>query len=456
MPDISSTVKITHEIPRASSTAKYRLKTAGTRSSSSTYTLSVFVVVPGSVVYLSIPSTGLSDGPSYQFQSTSSSVPTSGTNSYLVGTPYIGAVDTYVEVPSTANYLIVSQLTSNVSFKVKATAEIIDEISKITLPDESEYNIKDKSARQIIPYGSVDFDSTSTVLKATVDGITELRHGTACLITNHKIASAEGCTLNVNGLGGKPLYTTNAVATRVTTAFAASVTWMLVYNEHRVAGGCWDLVYLYNTNTTYSGMSEAEYNAGSSTTNRLISPANLKTGSSIWANGAQNAVKAKSAIASSDIIVGDANGYEKMLAGVEFDLAYPIMYANATVAADAVLSLGVREYYNKTLRTNLGDSWTGTAHLMVWLVGTLSSSNPNHFIIDANVVTQTIPSSNDGKYYLPLGILQSSGYQFAFNPKNELWAFRDGAFRCLSNVDTYTKSEIDTMIGDIETLLAAI
>jgi hypothetical protein len=70
-----------------------------------------------------------------------------------------------------------------------------------------------------------------------------------CYITNTKIKSASGCTINVNGLGAKPIYSTTAVNTRITTEFNVNVTWLLIYNESRVSGGCWDMVYTYNTNT---------------------------------------------------------------------------------------------------------------------------------------------------------------------------------------------------------------
>ena len=126
------------------------------------------------------------------------------------------------------------------------------DISKIQTLDGATYDIKDNIARQNIPFGVTDSTSTSTVYTATVPGITALTNGTICYIMNNKVTSAANCTININDLGAKPLYMTNAATTRVTTQFAIDYTWMLVYNTTRVDDGCWDLIYLYNSNTTYS------------------------------------------------------------------------------------------------------------------------------------------------------------------------------------------------------------
>ena len=59
---------------------------------------------------------------------------------------------------------------------------------------------------QGIPFGVVDSTSTSTVFTATVPGITELTDGTTIMLKNGVITSAEGFTININGLGAKPVY----------------------------------------------------------------------------------------------------------------------------------------------------------------------------------------------------------------------------------------------------------
>jgi hypothetical protein len=103
-----------------------------------------------------------------------------------------------------------------------------------------------------IPMGHLDATSTATVMTATVDGITELRDGVCMWLRNGVITSASGFTLNVNGLGAKPCYSSLAAASRSTTIFNVNYTMLFVYNSTRVDGGCWDIVYGVDTNTTYT------------------------------------------------------------------------------------------------------------------------------------------------------------------------------------------------------------
>lgn len=104
-----------------------------------------------------------------------------------------------------------------------------------------------------IPKVTVDSTSTSTAFTVTdAPGIIDLVDGVCIYITNNKVASATNCTLNVNGLGAKPIYMSNSASGRVTTQFALNTTCLFVYNSSRVSGGCWDLVVGYNSNTTYS------------------------------------------------------------------------------------------------------------------------------------------------------------------------------------------------------------
>lgn len=103
-----------------------------------------------------------------------------------------------------------------------------------------------------IPMGQLDSTSTATVMTATVDGITELRDGVCMWLKNGVITSASGFTLNINNLGAKPCYSSLAAASRSTTIFNVNYTMLFVYNEDRVDGGCWDIVYGVDTNTIYT------------------------------------------------------------------------------------------------------------------------------------------------------------------------------------------------------------
>jgi hypothetical protein len=84
-------------------------------------------------------------------------------------------------------------------------------------------------------------------------GIYKLEDGVCCMIDNGVVTSESGFTLNVNGLGAKPVYTNLAAATRDTTIFNINYTMLFVYDETRVSGGCWVCYRGYDANTNTIG-----------------------------------------------------------------------------------------------------------------------------------------------------------------------------------------------------------
>lgn len=104
-----------------------------------------------------------------------------------------------------------------------------------------------------IPFGKVDGTSTSTAYTATVPGITSLHDGVCCYLMNGVVTSAAGFTINVNNLGALPVYSTLSAASQASTLFNVNYTLLFVYNSKRVAGGCWDAYYGYDSNTNTIG-----------------------------------------------------------------------------------------------------------------------------------------------------------------------------------------------------------
>ena len=134
------------------------------------------------------------------------------------------------------------------------------DISKIKLPDNNEYDIKDATARDDISsihghifYGQVDSTSTATVFTAQIEGITEYTDGLAVMLKNGVITSAENFTININNLGAKHAYSNMAAATAETTMFNANYTMLFVYDSTRVEGGGWILYRGYNSNDNTIG-----------------------------------------------------------------------------------------------------------------------------------------------------------------------------------------------------------
>ena len=105
-----------------------------------------------------------------------------------------------------------------------------------------------------IPYGSVDSTSTSTAYTATVPGITELKTGVCMMLHNGVVTSASGFTIDINGLGAKPSYNNLTNATRDTTIFNIAYTMLFVYDESLDDGdGGWWCYRGYDANTNTIG-----------------------------------------------------------------------------------------------------------------------------------------------------------------------------------------------------------
>ena len=90
-----------------------------------------------------------------------------------------------------------------------------------------------------LPFAKVDTSSTSLAFTAQVPGITELRDGVCAVLVNGVATSVSGFTININGLGAKPVYLNTG--TQATTEFNSAYTALFVYNSSRVSGGCWDM-----------------------------------------------------------------------------------------------------------------------------------------------------------------------------------------------------------------------
>ena len=142
----------------------------------------------------------------------------------------------------------------------------------------------------------------------------------------------------------------------------------------------------------------------------------------------QNAVKAAAAISSSRLCVGTNAGYIMAAANATFDITYPLLFSGGAVESGATSN----NFYGAISSLNLTNNksgWSGTQYKMVFLVGTLSGTT---FTIDSAVFTQTVPSTEDGKTYAPIGITYNTT-NILFYPNNTYWAYKNGEFRPISH-----------------------
>lgn len=270
-----------------------------------------------------------------------------------------------------------------------------------------------------IPFGQVDSTSTSTVFTATVDGVTELRDGVCVYLRNGVVGSASGFTLNINGLGAKPCYSSMDDDNREATLFTKGMTVLFVYNSSRVAGGCWDFYRGYYSDTTHC---LREYYSNRKVSDLSKSGVFLFTSAdgSMWVPGS---------------LCGSKSNAEKLLKEVNQRPIDPfgsiVIQSSGNYSAGAVIS-GTILYHQRFLA--MGYAFNRTGALPTMSVGLpvyvkCAPRNDGSAVIDAEEpYVQALPKEEDGKIYIFLGV--------AYNATSiEMWVdhpvyyYKDGGIR---------------------------
>lgn len=124
------------------------------------------------------------------------------------------------------------------------------------------------------------------------------------------------------------------------------------------------------------------------------------------------------------MLCGTSSGYKQVAKGISFDLSYPLLAFSNQPAANATADTGYLSV-NSLTYSNTAAIQSGAANKTIYLKGTV---NGNTFTIDGtNVFTTVIPTSEDGRCYIPLGIMTSATVGY-FKSSKDLYAYVDGAF----------------------------
>jgi hypothetical protein len=164
---------------------------------------------------------------------------------------------------------------------IEMAKKYLDDIGLAHLWDKIKAKITSSisdEAGKMIPYGYCTTASKTVAKAVTVSpAVTELETGLTIAVKFQYANGVANPTLNVNGTGAKAIkrYGTTAPSTSATSSWNALSVIVLTYD-----GTYWQIADW--NNTTYSGMTDAEYQAGTSATNRLITPARLKSAIELW------------------------------------------------------------------------------------------------------------------------------------------------------------------------------
>lgn len=293
-----------------------------------------------------------------------------------------------------------------------------------------------------IPFGDVDTGSTRTNIIATVDNFpTELTDGVCAYIRNGVTGSTTNWTLNVNGTGAKPVYASNADATRSTTQFSAASTYLFVYNSSRVSGGCWDMYYGYDANTdtiAYSVRTNGVIPVASAKFYRYRLLFTSPDGMSVVPANTSNSTNATA--------IRNVNQEPINPFG-------PIYYYSTTAATASGTSVSASYAWLQYSAIGFGYSFNRTSTAL-----TMTPKAPIYIkcapqpdgsaIIDAGKpYVQELPSTEDGKIYIYLGIAESATACTLYN-YHPVYYYKDGAIRLWTNTP---ESVVDTAMSSSST-----
>ena len=165
-------------------------------------------------------------------------------------------------------------------------------------------------------------------------------------------------------------------------------------NGTNVTNGCWRVINFYDTNS--NNYDRNLYNVA------------IKCGST--------------AIVAGNIIVGKDGVFHHLKDGTAFDINYPILYANGAIAANAT---STNNYDVLMIAIATTQSMTLTAYLPLFIKGTLSG---NIFTpVSTTPLTQTVPTTADGYYYMLLGVAYSTTNIY-LDVDHRIFAYKNGKF----------------------------
>lgn len=317
--------------------------------------------------------------------------------------------------------------------------EIYDEVARTTKQDilVSGTNIKTVNGQSLLGSGDIsitgnvhvgqlDNTSTSTNMTAQISGITALTDGVTLLLENGVVTSANNVKLNVNGLGAKPIYQTQAANSSITTQFNINYTALLIYDSTRIAGGAWMFVYGYDTNTNTIGY-QLRINTSSQLpmsdyTNRyriFFTSADGKKWVPSTTSTSTNATAARA------------------VTQTPIDPFGEIVYYGSTTAVNAgARPSGTSLWQQYALTLGYAFNRTGAALVLTYPAPVYIKCTPQidgSAIMDADTpYVQSLPTTDDGKIYIYLGLAYTAT-QIEIRMTHPVYYYKNGAIREWTN-----------------------
>lgn len=296
------------------------------------------------------------------------------------------------------------------------------------LPDTTE--IPPKGA---LFYGQVDSTSTSTAFTAQIPGITEYFDGLTIILKNGVVTSVANFTININGLGAKQAYSNMAAATAETSLFNINYTMMFIYDSTRVSGGGWILYRGYYSDANSIGYQLKTASMSLPMTSIVYRYRLLFTSADHAHYVPANSSSSTNATSSRTVCQNPIDPFGEIR-------YYGTTASVAAGSRPAVANLW--EQYGITLGYSFNR--TGAALVLThWkpVYIKCAPQSDGSAIIDANTpYVQTLPSTEDGKIYIYLGVAYSDT-QVELVPHHPVYHYKDGALRLWTNAVAYESAD---------------
>ena len=276
-----------------------------------------------------------------------------------------------------------------------------------------------------LPYGVVDSTSTRTALTVQIPNITELYDGLCILVKNNVAASNTNCTLNVNGLGAKPIHYSTDLNTAITTQWPATATALFYYDSSRDSGnGAWVYYYGYDSNTNTIGY-QVRSNSSSLPMTSIVYRYRLLFTSADNAHFVPaNNSTSTNATATRTVCQDKINPFGR--------IAY--YGTTASVAAGSrPAATSLWDMYTVTLGYSFQKSTNYVLTLWKPVYLKCAPQTDGSAIIDSTTpFVQDLPTTEDGKIYIHLGVAYSET-QIELLLHHPVYWYKDGMIRPYTN-----------------------
>jgi hypothetical protein len=269
-------------------------------------------------------------------------------------------------------------------------------------------------------YLATNTNNVAGVWEATINDVTAYTDGLTVFFYPNKInGSSSGTTFQINSLGVKNIKRPGSATNNLTTHYHGSNTILLRYNS---SDDCFNVHADYNTT--------ADYNIR---WNNVVKAGNSSGTGTAW-HGYQlviEGIDGKFYPATEGGSTANTNPVSTAELRVGGTILYYSSGTNIAFNADSNTSIYESLYTTSMEYWNNRDSGWAVDNKSVYLVANKNANG--NFVLDntsfTSFLTQDLPTSDDGKYYIKIGLMNDTYDDFRLEVNHPIYVYKDGMVR---------------------------